>query len=203
MSKVITDSANYTAIANAIRAKNGSQTTYKPSEMAAAIAAIASGGATNLVTGTFKGTTTGAAMDVPLNYTGSGYPILTVIYPKGGVIGNSSFTSTVQRYALCEYSIFKRYTSSDYAATYNGNTNSNANSGYVTYLYKSSASNAANISAQSSQSLMIYNNTTAAAGINSCVKIKAKNMLSVYIASAGEYGFMANIDYDYMVLYSS
>ena len=91
MSKVITDSANYTAIANAIRAKNGSQTTYKPSEMAAAIAAIASGGATNLVTGTFKGTTTGAAMDVPLNYTGSGYPILTVIYPKGGVIGNNSY----------------------------------------------------------------------------------------------------------------
>lgn len=40
MTKVLTDPKYYTAIANAIRAKNGSTTTYMPSGMAAAISAI-------------------------------------------------------------------------------------------------------------------------------------------------------------------
>lgn len=44
MTKVLTDPKYYTAIANAIRAKNGSTTSYKPSGMAAAISAIQVGG---------------------------------------------------------------------------------------------------------------------------------------------------------------
>lgn len=40
MAIVLTDSANYAAIAGAIRAKTGSAATYKPREMAAAIGAI-------------------------------------------------------------------------------------------------------------------------------------------------------------------
>lgn len=44
MAIVTTDNQYYTAIANAIRGKNGTETTYKPSDMAAAITAIPSGG---------------------------------------------------------------------------------------------------------------------------------------------------------------
>lgn len=44
MAIVTTDSANYTAIANAIRGKTGSADTYTPAQMAAAIAGIVSGG---------------------------------------------------------------------------------------------------------------------------------------------------------------
>ena len=44
MTKVLTDPKYYTAIANAIRAKNGSMAIYKPSGMAAAISAIQVGG---------------------------------------------------------------------------------------------------------------------------------------------------------------
>lgn len=47
MATVLTDNAHYTAIANAIRAKNGSSDTYTPSQMAAAIAAIPTGGMTS------------------------------------------------------------------------------------------------------------------------------------------------------------
>ena len=43
MSIVTIDDSYLTAIGNAIRAKNGTTTTYKPSEMAAAISAIESG----------------------------------------------------------------------------------------------------------------------------------------------------------------
>lgn len=44
MAIVTTDNQHYSAIANAIRAKNGLTTTYLPSEMAAAITAIPTGG---------------------------------------------------------------------------------------------------------------------------------------------------------------
>lgn len=45
--KTINDT-NLSAIANAIRSKNGETTTYKPSEMAAAISAISGGGITHV-----------------------------------------------------------------------------------------------------------------------------------------------------------
>ena len=44
MSKVLVNESSLTGIANAIRSKNGETTTYKPSEMAAAITAISGGG---------------------------------------------------------------------------------------------------------------------------------------------------------------
>ena len=44
MAKGITDSRHYTDIAAAIRSKNGEESTYKPSEMAAAILALVAGG---------------------------------------------------------------------------------------------------------------------------------------------------------------
>ena len=58
MAKVLVNENNLTNIANAIRGKNGSTDTYKPSEMAAAITAISGGGASNekaIIERTFSG----------------------------------------------------------------------------------------------------------------------------------------------------
>ena len=44
MAKKLYEESSIQAIANAIREKNGKTTTYKPSEMAAAITAITTGG---------------------------------------------------------------------------------------------------------------------------------------------------------------
>lgn len=44
MAKVLVNETSLSAIADAIREKNGSNETYKPSEMAAAIGAIETGG---------------------------------------------------------------------------------------------------------------------------------------------------------------
>lgn len=65
MAIVTTDNQYYTAIANAIRGKNGTETTYKPSDMAAAITAISSGGNITSEDLTFTGYLTyGFAYDV-------------------------------------------------------------------------------------------------------------------------------------------
>ena len=63
MSIVNIDDAYLTAIGNAIRAKNGTTTTYKPSEMAAAISAIESGDSGLLLSAYWNDTLTGAISD--------------------------------------------------------------------------------------------------------------------------------------------
>ena len=63
MSIVTIDDSNLTAIGNAIRAKNGATTTYKPSEMAAAINAIETGDSGILLSAYWNDTITGALSD--------------------------------------------------------------------------------------------------------------------------------------------
>ena len=63
MSIVTIDDSNLTAIGNAIRAKNGTTTTYKPSEMAAAISAIESGDSGLLLSAYWNDALTGAISD--------------------------------------------------------------------------------------------------------------------------------------------
>ena len=63
MSIVTIDDSYLTAIGNAIRAKNSATTTYKPSEMAAAISAIESGDSGLLLSAYWNDTLTGAISD--------------------------------------------------------------------------------------------------------------------------------------------
>ena len=63
MSIVTIDDSYLTAIGNAIRAKNGTTTTYKPSEMAAAISAIETGDSGLLLSAYWNDTLTGAISD--------------------------------------------------------------------------------------------------------------------------------------------
>lgn len=155
------------------------------------------GGASNVVTGTFKGTTTGAAMDITLNYSGSGYPVAAVIYPKDGVKGNSSFNALVQRYVAAMFCVTKAY-----AATipqYNKKTS--VDEYIILHRYKSSTSSASTYSQTGNQTYIATGVDATSNNIN-IMNFKSKTKMSVYIASTS-YGFAANIDYTYHVIYSS
>lgn len=169
----------------------------------------ASGGASNIVTGTFTGTTTGAAMDITLNYSGSGYPVAVMIYPSEGVYAsNGTFYKLVQRYAMASFVAIKNNINS--APSYP--TSSIVNSSTRASLfraYKNSTSSstiydpATNIG---SGGIGLYQNLDAEAssttnGAN-VVKLRSNTKMSVFIASTS-YGFAANIEYTYWVLYSS
>lgn len=157
------------------------------------------GGASNIVTGTFTGTTTGAAMDVTLNYSGSGYPVFVVVFPTGGIIGNSSFNSLVQQYALGIYSVTKRdmTTAPKYLIA---SPNDDAS---VYFLYKNSASSATSYLANyNNNTSNPYANSQATSSVNTRLRIRSATQLSVYIASTS-YGFAANVEYTYYVIYSS
>lgn len=156
-----------------------------------------SGGASNVVTGTFKGTTTGAAMDVTLNYSGSGYPVALLIYPDGGRTGNSTYNSAIQRYANCNHLAVKSNTGT--ACSYRADASTDSYD--VVTRYKNSTSSSTSYT-QTSSTYTVSSGGAATSTNVGIATFKSKITMSVYIASSS-YGFMANIDYKYWVMYSS
>lgn len=155
------------------------------------------GGSSNSITGTFTGTTTGMAMDVTIPYNGNGYPIMIAIAPKGGIIGNSTFYSLVKRYATASFFIYKSNADASPSYTSTGDANDATNMIY----YKSSSSNYSAYGSGVGTS-NLYSGTAATSAILDVVKLKDNKTLSVYIASTS-YGFAANIEYTYHIIYSS
>lgn len=160
------------------------------------------GGASNVVTGTFTGTTTGAAMDVPLNYSGNGYPIAAMIYVTGGSYNSKSSNSAtwyslVQRQAVGQWTMSKSNQST--IPTYGGTGVTNY--GVITSIYKSSSSDATSYSRTSAMDAMACGSTNPNANATGCARFTSAKNLMVFIAS-NSYGFAANIEYTYYVIYS-
>ena len=160
-----------------------------------------SGGALKIVTGTFTGTTTGAAMDITLDYSGNGYPIAVLIYPSGGTYNSSStFYNLVQQYAYMSFALIKSVTNAvpDYSST------SSINNASMMGIYKSSTSSSTTYSRNYSKDTKSFNDVDAGVADVKAAIIRSKTKLSVYIPTAGsDYGFAANVEYTYHVIYSS
>lgn len=202
----VTVSASELVSGSETKTENG---TYDVTNLAELVVNVASsGGASNVVTGTFKGTTTGAAMDVNLNYSGNGYPILVVIYPDGGVrSGNSTFQNLVQRYAIQSFCSIKNVATSipNYNSTSTTGSNDGADSCIVLRSYKNSTSSATSYSSTVTQNINTFSQmspSTSGTYGSTTMRISSKTKMSVFIASTS-YGFAANVDYKYWVLYSS
>ena len=166
-------------------------------------AGTATGGASNYVTGTFKGTTTGAAMDVNIPYTGNGYPIVVMIYVSGGIRdADGTFENLIQRYATAELLATKADISE--APEYRNTANYAADFAAVISMYKNSSTDASSYTSGRSASQTLYRNSTRASSSSALeiVKFLPNNIMSVYIASTS-YGFAANYDYTYHIIYSS
>lgn len=86
MAKVLVNESSLTGIANAIRGKNGETTTYKPSEMAAAITAISGGGEPTIEALSITANGTYTAPDGV-----DGYSPVTVNVPQDGSPPESAF----------------------------------------------------------------------------------------------------------------
>ena len=159
------------------------------------------GGASNVVTGTFKGTTAGAAMDVALNYSGSGYPISVEIYPTGGFRGNQSFASLVERNTFATWSAMKHNLTN--APSYTSTNVDYQNSFFVSYNYKSSSSDATSYTGSTNGNTSVCNNAAATSSSTLCVRLKSATSMSVYIHGSSNYGFAKDIEYTYVIRYSS
>ena len=105
------------------------------------------GGASNLVEGTFTtGSSTGVA-SVTIPYTGSGYPISCIVVVEGGAFASGTdWHSTIQRYAVGQWTMTKSVFSS--APTYG--TSGTQNQGVTTAIFKSSTTSSTSYTRTSS-----------------------------------------------------
>lgn len=163
-------------------------------------AASGGGGASNYVTGTFTGTTTNTAIDIDLPYTGSGWPIVIVVRPTEGPYNGmtGSFYSLVHQYAISFFFMTKA------RATRSPGYSASADDYGVGYCrYKSSNATSYSGSVISEKSVKYTTNNATGTAAASALTVKSNKKLSVFISSPGTYGFAANIEYTYHVIYSS
>lgn len=160
----------------------------------------ASGGTSRTLIGTFKGTTSGA-LDVSIPYSGSGYPIAISIFPsEGGRNAHTgSFTSLVAYRATVFYAASKCET--DTQPLYTSDTDSE-NLAVVLVRYKNSETDPAVDGSSSSSGQPVYTGGNAKNGTRTMVSMKDRTTMSVFIRSSS-YGFAQNIEYTYIVTYSS
>lgn len=159
------------------------------------------GGAANFVEGTFTPTTAGSIFNVSVPYTGSGYPIAIIIAPAVGAYNSASgsFYSLVQRYCICTYAMYKAR--ADAAPTYSS-SNVVSDQGVVVINYKNSTSSATTYGAAQSTSRRIYSTATNPSSTNTdTLRFRSSTQFSVMTANTS-YGFAANIEYAYHIIYS-
>ena len=200
MANYLTTDTDLTSVANAIRTKGETSAQLEfPADFVSAIAAIRTGGAFNVVAGTFEGTTADTAMDITLNYSGTGYPIAVFIFPsEGSDKYNGDFANLVQRYVYGLYTLIK----SDTSITPDYSSSSGINMVHIYGRYKNSTTSAGTYSAATAGFYGLMDEPASDDAKEKVVKLRSKTKMSVYIAG-DSYGFADNIEYTYCVLYSS
>lgn len=221
--------ANYSAVPAVILPKTGggtarfddaSVTTAAASDVASGKIFLASdgtittgtnsggGGASNFVTGTFTvGSSGGVVESVSIPYTGSGYPIVGLIYPEGGPYNNTSTGQTAWYNSVTRYAVgFFSWAKSVITSTPTYGTSGTQNQATVAVIYKNSTSTATTYTRTSSMTAYTYNSGNAAGTAANCVRFKGNGKTLTYYTATGSssgYGLLPNITYRYHIIYSS
>lgn len=156
------------------------------------------GGATNCVCGTFTtSSTTGAAQTITIPYTGSGFPMVCIIYlPEGYSNGYGAVHNTVHQYGIVYIALIKN---TNGAPAYTSGT---SDYGYRTTRYKTSETDGTAHSSGSG-SMAMFSTSSASGSTALCARFNSSTQLSVYVNSAGGYGLIPNTQYAYCIGYSS
>ena len=161
------------------------------------------GGVSNVVTGTFEFSSSdaGSAQDINISYTGTGYPIAIMILPSEGAY-NPDGTAYIPgvRYGITQYMMAKSVlVGEDAVPSYTGTWG--ADDGTTIYKYKSSNTSASLTNAGGTAN-STYNSTGATGTI--VAVFKTNKILSIAVIGTGfTYGFIPNIEYKYIIVYSS
>lgn len=159
-----------------------------------------SGGASNLVQGTFTAQSSAGVQSVTIPYTGTGYPIAAMVFVSGGAYNsdNSTWYDSVQRYAVGQWTMSKSVQSS--TPTYT--TSGTQNQGVTTAVYKNSTSSSTSYTRTSAMNTNVFSSSDATNAGATCVRFKSSTSLSVYV-NTSSYGLLPGLKYQYIVVYSA
>ena len=158
------------------------------------------GGASNIVMGTFTTGSSAGAGSVSLAYSGTGYPIAAMVFIASGAYNsaNADWYNSVQRYAVGQWAMSKSVQTS--APTYT--TSGSQNQGVTCAIYKNSTSTATTYTRTSAMNTNTFSSSNASNAAATCVRLKSGNVLSYYV-NTSSYGLLPNMEYKYIVIYSS
>lgn len=172
--------------------------TYDVTNLAELVVNVAAG-PTNMVTGTFTPQTAGAVESVSVPYAGSGHPVMCAIFPADGSYKSTTDVyNLIQQYAVVEWFMSKANTA--LAPTYT--TSGGANYGCTAWVYKSSATSATTYSRSSAMTTNTYSSAAPTAAGATCVRFSDDTTLKYFVASTS-YGLVQDVEYRYVILYSS
>ena len=191
----VTVSASELVSGSETKTANG---TYDVTNLASLVVNVSGGGASNVVTGTFKGTSAGV-VSISLNYSGSGYPIALLVYPKGGMRENTTYNSLVQRYAIGFLACSKVYMSQ--SPTY-PQVASDSDKFREVVVYKNNSTSATSYTQTSAENGLCFSNYVSPSGSTQSFLFYSSTSAKVNVVTSGQ-GFAANIEYTYWVIYSS
>ena len=161
------------------------------------------GGSSNVITGTFTASGGGGTLIIP--YTGSGYPILTVLEIEGGMYAYSeestSWYQTIRRYAAGLVILSKSDWST--APTYDDNTAQN-NFGTIAIVSKNSTSSGTSYGRGGAVGASSYSDDVAVASAGVCLRWRGNTTLNYATngTSTNTYGLASGFEYRYRIWYS-
>lgn len=150
-----------------------------------------------VLTDTFTTPTSAGVYNITVPYSGNGYPVqLSLFLQEGASNSSGDFYSTDQQYAVAASYLHKNYPT--LAPTYIGDNDNNL----ATVLTRYKASSTGPLLATDSYTARnSYLNSNALNTLAGYIRIKSKNVFSVYVA-ASSYGLMRGVDYIYTIYYS-
>lgn len=164
----------------------------------ATVSVDVSGGASNIVQGTFTVPSTAGTFTVNIPYNGNGYPLLICTYPTDGYL-DGYVGEEVHQYGVANQTLTKR--DANTPCTYNSGIEDNDYYTVVT-LYKSSSTNPISLTASRSLSYQSANINQPSDSLVDSLHITSKNTMSLYGNISGGYGYMATVEYMYVIVYS-
>lgn len=157
------------------------------------------GGASNIVMGEFTTPSSAGVTNISIPYTGSGHPIAAMVFVKGGAYNsaNTEWYSSVQRYAVGQWTMHKSVQTSN--PTYG--TSGTQNQGVTTAIYKNSTSTSTTYTRTSAMNTNVFSSGNASNSALNVCKLKTGNVLSYY-TNTSSYGLLPNLEYTYIIIYS-
>ena len=161
------------------------------------VAVPTSGGASNVVIGSFTtGSTEGATGSISVPYTGSGFPLACMVYIAGGAYnntasGNTTWYNSTHRYAVGQWTY------------HNAQQSSSCNTGVTTWVYKNNASTATTYSRSSAMNTTVRTTSAATGAGATCVRMSVDGKTLRWYVSSTSYGLLASTEYTYIMIYSS
>lgn len=155
--------------------------------------------ATTFVTGTFTTGSSAGVGSVTVDYSGDGYPVMCVVVVDGGAyVSGTDWYTSVQRYAVGQWTMTK----SVFSSTPTYTTSGAANQGVTTWIFKNSTSSSTTYSRSSAMNTNAFSSSSASNAGATCVRFNSNTDLSYYVNTTS-YGLHPDTTYRYFIQYSA